>query len=181
MKKWQIVKAILYSVLALLIFLYNNDVMPYVGYLVSGVVCLYSLEELIILACKRKFFKDTYHLFDGLAQLFIGVILFIVSKDVIKVCLVWGVWSILRETKEMAEAIDGISKRKFHFANLIESLVIIVLSFLMILEPSEDHAHLHVILLGAELLLVVIFYFVELFYDKKLENNSASAENEISL
>ena len=181
MKIWQIIKAFLYLVIALFIFINNNAVLPYVGFLVGGVVCLYSLEELIVLACKRRFFKDTYHLFDGLAQLFIGIILFIVSKDVVKVCLVWGVWSILRETKEMSEAIDSLHERKYNVLSVIESLVIIALSFFMILEPNEEHAHLHVILLGAELVLVVVFYFLDLAFGKKLNNENTKYKKDITL
>lgn len=183
MKKWQILKAVLYSALAVFIFVLNDLIMPYVGILVGGVVCLYAVEELAVYAAKKSLFSDAYHLFDGIAQLLIGVILFIVSSDIIKVCLVWGVWSILRESKEMAEAINRLSRRKSEIINIIESIVIIALSFLMILEPIEEHAHLHLILLGVELIVVVLFYCVEVFENKFLQRRSKENDDseEISI
>lgn len=180
MKKWQIIKAVLYLLIALCVFVFNKALMPYVGYLVGGVVCLYAVEELAVYAVKKTLFSDAYHLFDGIAQLLIGIILFIVSNDVIKVCLVWGVWSILRESKEMAEAIKKIPLRKSESINVAESIIIIALSFLMILEPNEDHAFLHIILLGAELVIVVLFYFAEVLGNRRVKQNSEQSDGDDS-
>lgn len=184
MKNWQTLKAILYLALALLIFIFNGAVMSYVGFLVGGTVFLYAAEELIVLTARRELFNSPFHLFDGIAQLLIGVILFLVSDDVFKVCLVWGVWSILRESKEMAEAIVKLPKRKLCVINVIESVVVIVLSFLMIVNPSEARAHLHVLLLGAELVIVVVFYCLESWFYKNRENTDgekSSFGEEISI
>ena len=180
MKKWQTLKAILYLALGSFIFIFNNAVMPYVGFLVGGIVFLYAVEELIVLPARKELFKSPYHLFDGIAQFLIGIILFLVSDDVIKVCLVWGVWSIIRESKEMAEAIDKLSKRKLSVINIIESVAVIALSFLMIIEPNESHAHLHVLLLGAELVIVVLFYFLEtwLYKKDKSDDGDNNSDNE---
>ena len=176
MKKWQILKAVLYLTIAVFIFIFNKSVMLYVGFLVGGVVCLYSLEELAVYAFKRTLLSDPYHLFDGIAQLLIGIILFIVSNDIIKVCLIWGVWAILRESKEMAEAIKKIPVKKSEIINVAESVIVIALSFLMILEPNEAHAYLHVILLGAELVIVVLFYFAEVLSNKISKRNSKESD-----
>lgn len=166
MKIWHLSKVILYLTLAILIFVFNNEIMPYVGILVGGVVCIYAAEELLIFAIKKELFNNPYHLFDGIAQLLIGAILFVVSSDIIKVCIVWGVWSILRESKELAEAIDQLSKYLSGIINIIESVVVIILSFFMIVHPDDAHARLHVFLLAAELIIVVLFYFMEVLRDK---------------
>ena len=165
MKKWQIIKAALYLVSSILIFIFNYSIMPYVGILVGAVVCTYATEELVVSAVKRTLFQNPYILSDGIAQLLVGAILFIVSHDIIKVCLVWGVWSILRESKEFAVAVKNISQKKLGIVNAVESVVVIVLSFLLVLEPNEEHARLHVFLLAAELAIVVLFYFTELLRD----------------
>lgn len=166
MKKWQILKAVLYLTLAVFIFVLNKTIMPYVGILVGAIVCLYAAEEFIVNVAKKTLISDAYRLFEGIAQLLIGIILFIVSDDIIKVCLVWGVWSILRESKEMAEAIKRLPTRKSEIIDIIESVTIIALSFLMILEPNDAHAYLHMILLGVELVIVVLFYCVEVLENK---------------
>lgn len=177
MKKWQILKSVLYLISAVFIFIFNEAIMPYVGIAVGAIVCMYAAEELIVITAQGKFFKDVYHLFDGISQLLIGIIMFLVSGDIVKVCLVWGVWSILRESKEMSEAIDKLSQKKFGIINIIESIVIIALSFVMILEPGERHAHLHVILLGAELVIVVLFYFVEELRDSFFGRGKSATDN----
>nr|MBO4517643.1 hypothetical protein [Clostridia bacterium] len=181
MQKWQISKAVLYLVAAILIFIFNQSITPYAGILVGAVVCVYAFEELIVSAVNKKLFSDTFHLFDGIAQILIGVILFLVSYDIIKVCLVWGVWSVLRESKELAVAVKSVITKRLGFLSAIESVVVIVLSFMMILEPSEHHAHLHVILLGVELITVVLFYFMERFIDGKRAGNSENKKEELTL
>lgn len=164
-------------IVAVFIFIFSKALIPYVGFLVGAVVCMYALEELIVYAAKKILFSDPYHLFDSITQLIIGVILFIVSYDIIKVCLVWGVWSILRESKEMAEAITKLSARKTEIINVVESVIIIALSFTMILEPNESHAYLHIILLGIELVIVVLFYFAEIGGKIIMERKSQTTEN----
>ncbi|MBQ6727493.1 MAG: hypothetical protein IJQ87_00960 [Clostridia bacterium] len=181
MKKWQISKAILYLVSAVLIFIFNKSITPYAGILVGTVVCVYAFEELIISAARKKLFSDTFHLFDGIAQILIGAILFLVSSDIVKVCLVWGVWSILRKSKELAAAVKSIITKRFGFLSFVESIVVIVLSFVMILEPTEHHANLHAILLGVELITVVLFYFMENFIDGKRSANSENKKDELTI
>ena len=53
--------------------------------------------------------------------------LFIVSDDIIKICLIWAVWSIIREGREIAESAHHIREKRPGLINLIESIVIIVL------------------------------------------------------
>ena len=178
-------KAVLYLALALFIFIFNDFVMPYVGILVGAIVCLYAVEEFAFYAFKRELSSDTYHLFDSIAQFLIGAILFIVSEDIIKVCLVWGVWSILRESKELSEGIKKFPTKKTEIITVTESVIVIVLSFLMILEPSESHAHLHLILLGVELVIVVIFYLIEIIVNKltrqRINKTDSTGGEEISI
>ena len=178
MKFWHLSKVVLYLTLAVVIFILNNSVMSYVGILVGGIVCLYAAEEFIIFAIKKELFNNPYHLFDGIAQFLIGAVLFIVSNDIAKVCVVWGVWAILRESKELAEAIDNLSKNKTDIINITESVIVIVLSFFMIINPDDAHARLHVFLLAIELIIVVLFYFMEVFHDRIIsKRNKENSED----
>lgn len=169
MKIWNISKSVTYFLLAIAIFVFSGDIMPYVGYLVGGIVCLYSTEEIVLSIIKKRYFDGEFRLFDGITQAFIGIILFIVAQDVVKVCLVWGVWGIIRETKDMEKAIQSLSEKKFALISIAESVIIIALSVLLIIEPNEEHAHFHVILLGIELLTVIVFSFAEDLYKKSAE------------
>ena len=142
--------------------------MDYVGMVVGSVVFLYGINITIVSALRKRWIGENALIFDGLLLFFIGVILFIVREDIVKVCLVWAVWSIMREGKELTSAIVGIkNKEGVEVLNLIESIVIIVFSFTMIMNPNEEHVHFHVYLLGAELLLEVIFPVIKLLIARR--------------
>lgn len=167
MKYWYYLKAILYTIAGVLILVFNELIMKNVGIVVGSVVFLYGLNITIVSILKKRFFGENALVFDGIMLYLISLILFLV-EDIISVCLVWAVWSIMREGKEMSIAIREIIKKKsVELLNLIESVVIIAFSFIMVLNPNEEEAHFHVYILGIELLLEVIFPVIKLFVERK--------------
>ena len=82
------------------------------------------------------------------------------------VCVLWSIWSIMREGVEIYEkAIECFKKHPItSVANLAESVVVIVFSIMLICAKDghelEHHAHAHVILLGIELIIEVIWIYV---------------------
>ena len=62
------------------------------------------------------------------------------------------------------------------FISFIESVVVIILSIEMIVDPVEHHAHIHIILLGIELILEVIFPIFYGFLDKQIEKKLSAKE-----
>lgn len=82
--------------------------------------------------------------------------------------IIWGVWSIIREGHEITECMIRLSKKKPAFINLIEFVTVVYLSVTMIMEPVEHHAHVHIFLLGIELMLEVIFPFANMYIDRWL-------------
>lgn len=166
MKIWRIIKTVLYSVAGLLILVFNEPIMPAVGTLVGSVVIFYGIDITILSILKGRFFGENSLFFGGLVQLLMGVIIIIVRGDIVKVCLVWAVWSILREGKELSESLHAILAKRRGFINFAESVTIIVFSFMMIMEPTEHHAHFHVIILGIELILEVFFPIANDFIDR---------------
>jgi len=165
MTRWHILKTILYVSAGILIFILHDAFMPYVGYLVGGVVIVYALEEFIIATATKTLVYGRGHLIDVITQTAIGVLLILSAEDVIKVCLIWGVWSILRESKELTRALAAVFRKRPGHINAVESVVMIVLSAIMVIEPSAHHAHIHVILLGVELILEVVFEWLNTLYD----------------
>ncbi|HBF86354.1 MAG TPA: hypothetical protein DDW54_01595 [Clostridiales bacterium] len=165
MKIYKITKAVLYIAAAIAIFILHETVMPYVGYLVGGVIFAYSVEELIIAAVKRELIGKGGELFPVISQILIGVLLILSSEYIERVCVIWGVWSILREAKELTHAITCLTQKRPGLLNAAESVTIIVMSSLMVLTPTEHHAHMHVILLGIELICIVLFTATEDLYD----------------
>ena len=168
MKVWKIIKFVLYMAAGVTILVFNHPVMSVVGYLVGAVILAYGIEPILVGAFQKKLFKENSALFDGLIYILLAVSLFIVSDDIIKICLIWAVWSMIREGKELAESVHHIREKRPGLTNLIESVVIIAFSFTMVLEPGEHHAHIHVIILGIELMLEVIFPLFDPLYDRIL-------------
>lgn len=156
-KNLRIVKATLYIAVAILILIFHEKIMPSVAFLVGGVVLAYALEELIFLIAQRKFADMA----ESIIQIVLAVLLFLAHDDIIKVCIIWGVWSIIREGREMTHALVHIRRYWLAIVNIAESVVVTVLSATMILEPGEHHAHIHVILLAIELILEIAFPFLE--------------------
>ena len=68
--------------------------------------------------------------------------------------------------KEITEDLHRIAHKGPGFISIVESIVIIVLSVSMIMNPTEHHAHVHVILLGIELILEVAFPYLYMLWYK---------------
>ena len=66
----------------------------------------------------------------------------------------------------MTEALKRIIKKRPGVVNVLESVVVIILSVGMIITPSIHHAHLHIIILGIELILEIAFGAAEDFLEK---------------
>ena len=90
--------------------------------------------------------------------------------------IIWGTWSILREGDEITECVVRMTHKRPAFISFIESVVVIILSIEMIVDPVEHHAHIHIILLGIELILEVIFPIFYGFLDKQIEKKLSTKD-----
>lgn len=171
----RIFKAILYILSAVVILVFHEEVMPYVGILVGGVVAAWSLDELIVLLREKNFAALSI----PVVQIVISMLLFLAHGDIVKICIIWGVWSVIRESREMTGALVRVLQRRSGVLNITESVVVIVLSAMMILEPSEHHAHVHVILLAVELILEIVFPLSNRLLDRRAEHKKAARQAQI--
>ena len=173
----KLIKTVLYLIAGIGVLVFNESIMAdeatHVGLLVGAVVLLYALDIIVLGIEKRTLFEEEGGLFTALTNLLLAIILFIVTKDIISVCLVWAVWSILREGKELTECFIRLRHGRPALVSAIESVVVIIFSFTMILTPGEHHAHVHVILLGIELILEVVFPICNHYLDKLMDERRA--------
>ena len=153
----KLTKTILYLSAGILIFIFFRSILPYVAYVVGGAMLLYALEELIFQIVKREYAK----LADPLIQIALAVLLFFSNDDIVKVCVIWGVWTLLREGHEITVVLMEIKTKRLAFLDILESIVEIVFSILMILTPGGHHATVHLILLGVELVFSVSLPWLE--------------------
>jgi len=172
MKKiWKIIKSVSYLTAGILIACFSEEMMDYAVALVGTVMTIYAVETIIISIFKKTVLHEDNELFEGLILCLLAIVLLFTDKNNLeKVCVIWAIWSILRETEEIKECLHINVYKKPHaytkavnYVHIAESSVVIVLSLLMLLSPSEKTAHTHIILLGLELILEVAFPLVNSF------------------
>ncbi|MBP5372559.1 MAG: hypothetical protein J6Y44_00035 [Clostridia bacterium] len=182
MKFTQYVKTIIYVTAGILLLILHDAIMSdsknLLGIIVAGSVMLYALDICFESIKNKKFFGENALFFGGLVQFLIAASLFLVRSSIASVCIVWAVLGILRESKEMSIALYDVIHRKPGILSIIESIIIIGFSFTMIMRPSEEHASLHVYILGVELILEVTFPLINLLYDLIVNKRAKKATSE---
>ena len=158
--KYLIVKLAIFVVLAVLVFIFREQLVEHLKYFIGGLILLYGVEEILfeVIFHGKNFWKceKTYL---GLVELILGITLFFfpldaTAEEVVKMtCVIWAAWSIIREAFEIRELIVEIKSVVLTIISGIESVAAIVLSVMLLLEPGEHHAMIHLYLLLAELVL----------------------------
>ena len=69
------------------------------------------------------------------------------------ICVVWAVWSILREAYEIKEIVIDLKSIAPRIISGVESLIMIGLSISLVLHPTLEHVMIHIYFLTVELLL----------------------------
>ena len=176
MKSVHVIKLIVFCLAGALVIIFHDAIMKndgaLVGIIVGSAVLLYGIDMTVNGILLRRLFGENFLFFGALSQFLIAAALFSVTGSIESVCIVWAVWSILREGKEMSESIHRLFQKKPGLLNIAESVVVIVFSFTMIIEPGEHHASFHVYLLGIELILEVAFMCVNILFDRYIDKKN---------
>lgn len=174
MKTWHVIKFILYILIGVSIIAFTGltfsrtSMITYVQYIIGGVMLLFSIEDIIVSCIKGPLNKES-RLFTGIILLIIAVLLiFFLDKvdDYQTILVIWAIWSIIREGEDITNASRELSKQKLEILNIVEAVIIIVMSFIMVIDPNEHHAYIHLYLLGIEVMLEVIFPSLYLYLSK---------------
>ena len=171
---WKILKLVVYLIAGCLIMAFSEQVMEYVVILVGAVMTVYAIETIIVSVFEKAVLHEDNELFEGLILILLAIVLLFTDKNNLeKICVIWAIWSIIRETEEIKECLYDIFHKNppgftktFHFIHIAESAIVIVLSLVMLLSPTEKTAHTHVILLGLELILEVAFPLMNAIAEK---------------
>ena len=158
--KYLFVKLGVFVALAVCVFIFREQLIANLKYFIGGLMLLYGIEEVLFEVIFRgKFFWKGEKTYLGLVELVLGTTLFFFPleanpEEVMKMtCVIWAAWSILREAFEIKELFLEIKSVALTIISGIESIAVIVLSVMLILEPGEHHAMLHLYLLLFELVL----------------------------
>ena len=151
---YHIIKLVLFALLALWVFILRNSlVTDDISFFVGSVILLYGIEEI---AFQATFEFKTIHKsgksYFALMELIIGIVLIATEIQFGVSCAIWACWSILRESYEIKEAITERYHIALRIINFVESLVAIVFSVMLIVNPNGHHVYIHIILLIIELI-----------------------------
>ena len=152
--KYNLIKLAVYVVLAVLVFILREKLVENLKYFIGGLMIFYAIEEVLFIVLHHihhLLHQDKVYL--GFIELVLGIVLLCVNIDVVGVCIIWATWSILRESYEIKEIACELKNIVPKILSGVESIVIIVFSILLLIEPGHHHAMIHLYLLMAELVI----------------------------
>ena len=154
MKIFRITRLICFAIGAVLILLFREFFVENLRWFIGGLIVLYGVLGILALALEKvKPIYDGHGFLFYAVEILIGLTLLLFIKEYATVCVTWAVWSILRESIELRE----IAARALHpvlsVVSGVESVAVIVLSVMLMIEPGEHHAMIHAYLLCIELVL----------------------------
>ena len=172
------VKFVLFIIWGILVFIFKDKIAahsetdPQLAFLVASLMFAYSAFDIVDMIEKKKTFAAHTAFFNCLIQIVFGIIILAdtrIRNEYSTICIIWAVWSICREGQELAEDLERFKEHIPAYLNVIESIIVLVLSFMLIASPHPEHAKLHLILLGFELILGVLFPHMDYFFIRKHE------------
>lgn len=166
--KYFSIKLGVFAILAILVFIFREPLVEHLKYFIGGLMVLYGLEEILFeILYSRHHILHQGKLYLGGIELLLGAVVLSVPMTYESVCIIWATWSILREAYEIKEVFSEIKCLAPKIISAIESIVIIVFSVLLIMEPGEHHAMIHLYLLLAELIISPLTPLLDEIIDKR--------------
>ena len=166
--KYLIVKQCVFAVLAVLVFVFRAFHIQYLRHFVGALMLFYGLEEQLfeVIYARSNIFKQG-KVYLGLSEVILGIVTLSVAIDYDSVCIIWAVWSILRESYEIKEIFADLKFLVPRILSGVESIAVIVFSILLIIDPAEHHAMIHLYLLLVELILTPFVPLLDELLEKK--------------
>ena len=152
--KYYIIKFAVFVILAALVFALRVQLVEHLQPFIGSLMIFYGLEEMLYeILCHKLHFIHKSKTYLGLVELIFGTVLLVAPLAFEYVCIIWATWSIVRESYELKEVISDLKTLAPKILSGAESIAVIVFSVMLILEPGEHHALIHMYLLVAELVL----------------------------
>ena len=152
--KYLSIKLVIYTILSILVIVFRHEFTEHLKPFIGTLMIVYGIEGILYEALFHKLHlihENKSYL--GLIELIFGVVLIASPLKFEYVCIIWATWSIVRESYEFKEIVSDMHTIIPRILSGVESVVVIVFSVMLILEPGEHHALTHMILLSVELIL----------------------------
>lgn len=154
LRLYHVIKLAIFAVLALLVLIFRDLHIANIRIFVSGLMILYGIEEIVFeMIFKRESIFHLSKTYLGIFELILGLTCMLASLPSETVFVVWASWSILRESYELKEIVHDLKAWLPRILSGVESILVILLSILLIFNPTPHHAIIHMYLLVVELIL----------------------------
>lgn len=178
LKAKQICRVILYVATAVLIFIFPDFFALHAAFTVGGVMIIFGLDELIGAALKKEALRTHPALLNSVIAILGGILMMVFlhrtgdHDELIKICVIWAIWSISQEVFEFFGVIDTWKENKIGIISAVESVIVIFLSVLLVIDP-EEHYRMHITILGIELILKFTFPLLYMLTRRITEKRSS--------
>lgn len=180
---WKVSRIIVFTLAAVAIFAFPDFFRNAAAFVVGGVMIAFGLDDLLRIRFSGKNPRNFPSGLNAILSLFLALIMMTFFRNtstdtahLIKVCSIWAVWSITQEIYELYEIVHLFRERRLGIVSGLESLAIIVLSVLLLIDPRE-HLPMHIFILGVELILKYAFaVFYDFVYQRRLSRKKGGAE-----
>ena len=168
--RYHLFKLIVCVVCAILVLVFREQLvhLDHLKYFIGALMVAYGLDEIAFEAyCHKLHFIHEHKTYLGLVELVLGATMLFLTLDYEAVCIIWATWSIIRESYEIKELVTEIKSVTLTVISGVESIAVIVLSIMLIAEPGEHHAMIHLYLLLFELILTPLVPLLDEFIELK--------------
>lgn len=168
--RYHFFKLIVCVVLSVIVFVFREQLvhLDHLKFFIGALMVAYGLDEIAFEAyCHKLHFIHEHKTYLGIIELVLGVTTLILNLDYEAVCIIWATWSILRESYEIKEIACELKNIAPKIISGVESIVVIIFSILLIIEPGEHHAMIHLYLLLAELVIAPLTPLLDELLAKK--------------
>ena len=173
------IKLGIFAVLAILIFIFRETLIDNLKYFIGGLMLLYGIEEIAfeIIFTKKQFLHQS-KVYLGTVELILGVVLLAAPFSFEAVCVIWGTWSIIRESYEIKEVVTEMEFLAPRLISGIESLVVIAFSIELIIKQDHHGAMTHMYLLLVELICTPLVPLLEeILLERKQKKNEQNQQD----
>lgn len=154
MKTFRLSRLICFAFGAVLLIVFNEFFCHHLRWFIGGLIVLYGSLGILELSLERvKPIYEGHGFLFYAVEILLGLTTLFFIEEYSTVCIIWAVWSILRESIELQEIVSGELHPLLGALSGIESVAVIVLSVMLMIEPGEHHAMIHSYLLCVELIL----------------------------
>ena len=154
MKYFRFIKLAIYLTIGVLLGVYHTYMVEHLKYTLPTIMLLYGLEAVCFAVYyhRNKCYLEQ-RFYWGLVEMLLAFVIVFAVNDFVTVCIIWAIWAILREANEIREAVTELSNLIPSTIEIVAGLVNVVFSVLLIINPTVQHATVHLYLLIVELVL----------------------------